>query len=202
MTRQLFIVRHGNTFDPGDTVTRVGARTDLPLSSSGRAQADALAWHFAGMSFARALTSPLTRTRQTAEIILAAQVTPPALTEADFLREIDYGPDENQPDSAVLARIGEAAIRAWDEDGVAPPGWAVDPPALVAAWRALFNSLAEHPHAGPVLAVTSNGVARFALRAADSVPPGAALKLKTGAHGVITVTGDGHAKVEAWNLRP
>jgi len=53
MTRQLFIVRHGNTFDPGDTVTRVGARTDLPLSSSGRAQADALARHFAGMSFAQ-----------------------------------------------------------------------------------------------------------------------------------------------------
>ncbi|HAY06935.1 MAG TPA: histidine phosphatase family protein, partial [Hyphomonas sp.] len=25
---RLFVVRHGNTFDKGDTVTRVGGRTD------------------------------------------------------------------------------------------------------------------------------------------------------------------------------
>ncbi|HAO37083.1 MAG TPA: histidine phosphatase family protein, partial [Hyphomonas sp.] len=36
---RLIIVRHGNTFDKGDTVTRVGGRTDLPLSASGLAQA-------------------------------------------------------------------------------------------------------------------------------------------------------------------
>ncbi|MBR9836035.1 MAG: histidine phosphatase family protein, partial [Alphaproteobacteria bacterium] len=30
MARPVYIVRHGNTFDKGDTVTRVGARTDLP----------------------------------------------------------------------------------------------------------------------------------------------------------------------------
>lgn len=202
MILRLFIVRHGNTFDPGDTVKRVGARTDLPLSSSGQAQAQALARHFAGMSFARALTSPLTRTRQTAETILAAQVAPPALTEADFLREIDYGPDENQPESAVLARIGEAAIRAWDERAEPPPDWQVDPDTLTASWRELFNALARNPDAGPVLVVTSNGIARFALRAAASLPPGLALKLKTGAYGVIAITRDGHASVEDWNIRP
>ena len=38
----IYIVRHGNTFDKGDVVTRVGARTDLPLSRSGFAQAEAL----------------------------------------------------------------------------------------------------------------------------------------------------------------
>ncbi|MFZ4686424.1 MAG: histidine phosphatase family protein [Hyphomonadaceae bacterium] len=39
MQTRIFIVRHGNTFDKGDVVTRVGGRTDLPLSTSGSAQA-------------------------------------------------------------------------------------------------------------------------------------------------------------------
>ena len=46
MVRKVYIVRHGNTFDKGDVVTRVGARTDLPLSSSGQTQAEQLAAYF------------------------------------------------------------------------------------------------------------------------------------------------------------
>ena len=44
--KTLIIARHGNTFGPGDTPTRVGARTDLPLVESGKAQAKALGLHF------------------------------------------------------------------------------------------------------------------------------------------------------------
>ena len=32
---RVIICRHGNTFDKGDLVRRVGARTDLALSKSG-----------------------------------------------------------------------------------------------------------------------------------------------------------------------
>lgn len=35
---RIIIFRHGNTFDVGDTVLRVGRRTDIPLSGSGRKQ--------------------------------------------------------------------------------------------------------------------------------------------------------------------
>ena len=94
MARTLYIVRHGNTFNKGDTVTRVGARTDLPLSSSGQAQAEALADHFRPIAFAQAIAGPLKRTRQTAEAILAEQAAPPELEIGNFLREIDYGPAE------------------------------------------------------------------------------------------------------------
>ncbi|HVY53670.1 MAG TPA: histidine phosphatase family protein, partial [Gammaproteobacteria bacterium] len=37
MTIKLLIARHGNTFSPGDVVTRVGT-TDLPLVASGLEQ--------------------------------------------------------------------------------------------------------------------------------------------------------------------
>ena len=36
--RKLVIVRHGNTFRAGETPTRVGARTDLPLVEEERAR--------------------------------------------------------------------------------------------------------------------------------------------------------------------
>ena len=204
MVRHLYIVRHGNTFDPGDTPTRVGARTDLALSKSGHVQAEALARHFAGIALAGAMAGPLARTRQTAETILAAQEQPgpPRLEIAEFLREIDYGPDENRPESEVIARIGETALREWDEAAIPPPGWQVDPLALITAWHELFRALAGLPHAGPALAVTSNGIARFALSAADEVASGTALKLKTGAYGRVAILPDGRARMEDWNLRP
>ncbi|MEZ5937942.1 MAG: phosphoglycerate mutase family protein [Hyphomonadaceae bacterium] len=205
MSSRLFIVRHGNTFDKGDVVTRVGGRTDLPLSSSGRAQADALARHFAGdgIAFTSARTSPLSRTRATAEAILAAQAAPPELETALFLREIDYGPDENRPEPEVIARIGEDALRAWEEAGAPPPGWRVDPEAIVGNWRTLMVKLATQP--GDHLVVTSNGVARFALWCVERGRAGA--KLSTGGYGVIRLAArpdsdPDEATIETWNIRP
>lgn len=215
MTATLYIVRHGNTFDKGDVVTRVGGRTDLPLSVSGLAQAAALARHFEGLgtTFATASTSPLKRTRVTAETILAAQTAPPELNVRVFLREIDYGPDENQPEPDVVARIGEAALQAWETQGTPPPGWRVDPHALIGNWQETFRQLGAIP--GNHLIVTSNGIARFALKAAGA-DQSHTLKLATGAYGVLDLKGEvkqGHASaslvmaneaitVRAWNVRP
>jgi len=196
MTVRLFILRHGNTFDRGDVVTRVGGRTDLPLSVSGRAQAEALARHFAATPFASARSGPLKRTRETAGAILAAQASQPELTTDLFLREIDYGPDENRPEEEVVARIGKAALEAWEQDSLVPPGWRVDPDALIGNWQETFHELREQP--GNHLIVTSNGIARFALHAAGSHR--ADMKLSTAAWGVFVLEGD-TARVESWNNR-
>jgi len=200
VTSRLVIVRHGNTFDAGDVVTRVGGRTDLPLSASGRQQAEALARHFAaaGTSFATARTGPLKRTRQTAEAILAAQPAAPDLTTDLFLREIDYGPDENRPEEDVIARIGKPALEAWERDNIPPPGWRVDVEALIGNWQERIAKLAAQP--GDHLIVTSNGIARFALAAIRAT--GFDGKLKTGAWGVIEIAPGAAPAVTAWNLRP
>lgn len=200
MTR-LFVVRHGNTFDPGDVVTRVGGRTDLPLSTSGKAQAEKLAEHFAETPFAAALASPLERTRATARAILGTRTDAPALLIRSFLREIDYGPDENQPEEAVIARLGEAALNAWDADGTPPQGWIVDPAAIRAGWSDLLKDVCALPADANVLVVTSNGTARFLPDVVDGVPEGLDRKLKTGAWGEIAVTLQG-TRILAWNLRP
>jgi broad specificity phosphatase PhoE len=197
MTTRVFIVRHGNTFDTGDIVTRVGGRTDLPLSVSGRAQAQALGKHFATTTFASARSGPLKRTRETATAILATQASPPELLTDLFLREIDYGPDENRPEDNVIARIGLAALDAWERDSIVPPGWRVDPDALIGNWQELFRKLRDQP--GDHLVVTSNGIARFALAAAGVKQHDA--KLKTGAWGVFVLEGES-VSLAAWNVRP
>jgi broad specificity phosphatase PhoE len=196
METRLFVVRHGNTFDKGDIVTRVGGRTDLALSTSGKAQAEALAKHFAGTPFATARSGPLKRTRDTANAILAAQPSPPELLTDLFLREIDYGPDENRPEDEVVARIGKPALEAWERDSIVPLGWRADTAAIIGNWQELFHELRDKP--GNHLVVTSNGIARFALHAANAHRSD--MKLATAGWGVIVLEGE-EARVEAWNLR-
>lgn len=198
---RLFVVRHGNTFDAGDVVTRVGGRTDLPLSTSGKAQAAKLAAHFAETPFTAALASPLERTRATARAILSERTDAPALLIRSFLREIDYGPDENQPEEAVAARVGTAALAAWDKDGTPPPDWIVDPAAIRAGWAALLKDAVALPAAANVLVVTSNGTARFLPDVTDETPENLDRKLKTGAWGEVLVSHK-YAVIRSWNLRP
>ncbi|MFN7055567.1 histidine phosphatase family protein [Hyphomonas sp.] len=197
---RLFIVRHGNTFDEGQTVTRVGARTDLPLSNSGRIQAIGLAAYFREMRFAAALASPLIRTRETARTILSWRTDSPALLIAPFLTEIDYGPDENEPEWKVAARLGPA-LEAWDRDAAVPPGWIVDVEAIRAGWRGLITRAADLPEDAAALVVTSNGIARFLPDVADAAPDGIDRKLKTGAFGELAVSA-GRAEILRWNVRP
>lgn len=203
MSRAVYIVRHGNTFDRGDTVTRVGARTDLALSVSGREQAARLADHFSaeGIEFSHAVAGPLRRTVETAQAILAQQASPAPLQIEPFLREIDYGPDENRPEADVIGRLGADAMERWETEAIVPPGWLVDPAALIESWRGWFASLG--PDGGPVLCVTSNGIARFArLAVAASAPAGGGLKLKTGAWARFDLQDDGTALIAEWNVRP
>lgn len=200
MTARIWIVRHGNTFDKGETVTRVGGRTDLDLSASGRAQAETLAQFFANRvpRFGSAITSPLMRTTQTAKIILAGQVEAPALQGAEFLREIDYGPDENRPEAEVIARVGGAALEAWESNAKPPEGWQVDPQRLKQSWHTFFDFVRDTP--GDHLVVTSNGIARFALYAIGAEGE-AGLKLPTGGFGLIELDGP-DARLGRWGDRP
>ena len=178
------ILRHGDTFTPGEPLRRIGARTNLPLVASGHEQARALEEHFTATCFDRCLVSPLTRTRETAAIVAPYVVAEPT----EWLREIDPGPDEGRFETEVTARIGADALTAWERDAVQPPGWIVDAPTRIAAWRAFFAETE-----GTVLIVTSNGAARFALLALG-LPPA---KLRTGAYGEIA-----DAQVMAWDVRP
>ncbi|MET3824340.1 putative phosphoglycerate mutase [Sphingomonas sp. PvP055] len=202
MGLSVFIVRHGNTFAAGEPARRIGAATDLALVESGVAQAEALGLAFArgGIGFDRALAAPLLRTRSTIGGILAQQPAALLVEPADWLIEIDHGPDEARLESEVIDRIGEPALARWDHAAEAPDGWIVDAERRIAGWRDLFATAEGH-----VLIVTSNGAARFALLADPALQHQAAslpsLKLRTGAYGVIERDTDG-LRLAAWDVRP
>lgn len=205
MTR-LYIVRHGNTFEAGETPRRIGSRTDLPLTAAGLAQTEALGVHFArlGVKFSRALSSGLRRTQATAEAILSRQPHPLVLETADFLAEVDHGPDENQDEDAVLARIGRAALELWDAAAVPPPGWNVRPDWRRAQWLAFADEAAAAHRDDAILLVTSNGAGRFALSAFGLNPGGKAqgVKFRTGSYGLVEAGGGGKFRLLEWDKRP
>jgi 2,3-bisphosphoglycerate-dependent phosphoglycerate mutase len=199
MTR-LFIIRHGNTFAPGSPLLRIGSGTDLALVKSGIHQANALANHFAGagIGFAAVFSGPLNRATQTARAL--ADGTP--VRPLELLNEIDHGPDEGRPENEVLARLGQAALKNWDERAEPPKGWIVNANQRVAGWRGFFARAANDWPGKNVALVTSNGAARFALLALDPRPVLPGLKLATGAYGIIEVEPGGAVRLIKWGVRP
>lgn len=205
MATRLIIARHGNTFDPGDVIRRVGARTDLPLSSSGQAQAAKLGAHLRSAQLLpdTLYVSTLKRTQQTAKLAMQAanHVLMPEISER--FDEIDYGPDEGQPEDAVIARLGKQALQSWDGDGVVPDGWQVDPAALGRMWHDFAASLLRDQAGITTMVVTSNGIARFAPLIAGPMTEFKARyvpKLGTAAYGVLNHDGSAW-RIENWNIK-
>lgn len=198
----LLIARHGNTFDKGDEIRRVGKRTDLPLSSSGQIQAHHLGQyltkHYPQLN--RVFCSSLQRTQQTAQAVLAAyQPQSLALEVRPSWDEIDYGPDENQPETAVLARLGADVLTAWDEQQLIPEGWRVDINALHNSWQQFSAELTSHTSAQTWLVITSQGIARFAETLLPLPLP--TRKLATTAVSHFSYQ-QGQWQLEYWNRKP
>jgi broad specificity phosphatase PhoE len=159
---KLIIIRHGNTFDKGDIILRVGCRTNLPLSTSGQTQAQKLGLYLKEVHLLpdTVITAPLLRSQQTATLALtAASYTCPTQIR-DELSEIDHGPDEGKPEVDVVARLGTETLAAWDEQSLMPNDWSPRPEQITQNWQKLLNDLRDDQ--GQILwLVTSNGTARF-----------------------------------------
>lgn len=229
---RLVVMRHGNTFERGETPTRVGARTDLPLTAEGRAQARRAADYMAAQGWTPVCirSAPLARTRESAEIVLNTLMGVGAgfIEWDDRLTEIDYGPDENRPEAEVEERLGRlrlgadgavatveaareagrAVLEAWNRDAIPPPGWLVDPAALARRWQEVASSWRAEASGGTLLVVTSNGVARFAatlLSGEEAAHPAGAAHLKIAPGALCALEWDAGASgwhCPVWNARP
>lgn len=202
----LIIARHGNTFGPEDTPTRVGGKTDLPLVESGIAQAKAIGKYLKDNRLIpdAVYSSHLQRTLDTARIAIKESGVSNPIYQLDMFNEIDYGPDENKPEADVIARIGAEAIAAWDKDAVVPDGWKADPAAIIKNWIDFACQIAAHDDNETALVVTSNGIARFAPHITGDFEGFAArysIKVSTGALCILKNKG-GAWRIEEWNLKP
>ena len=224
---KLVVVRHGNTFNSGDVILRVGSATDIPLTETGMRQGEAVGRELKrrALNVDRIFYAPLLRTRQSTEGIAASFPQVPS-EAADFLTELDYGADDGRPENEVVLRLGaialrrqlspvttiddlqaagKAALKKWDAEAVLPEGWEFlsDRVAKLSYDWCRFAAMVASDCAGQcVVAVTSNGIARFSKAL---LPEGAtlsgSLKLATGAFGVYEYDG-GVWRCADWNVRP
>jgi len=90
---KIYLVRHGET--DWNKKLRIQGQADIPLNRTGRMQAEVAATYLSSIQFDAVFSSPLSRARETAEIIIKDEKIPIYIDER--LKEISYGICEGLP---------------------------------------------------------------------------------------------------------
>jgi len=190
---RLLLVRHGNTFEEGQTPIQIGALTDLPLTSFGKLQAEQMAQYLiAEKIHPKAIFAGHLKRQIESARLMARPFHMPILNEP-ALTEIDYGDWEGLTSEEIAERWPKE-YAAWTKEGK----WAE---------RIFRSTAAQHKSAidqwleklkktyavgDTIVAVSSNGLLRFFQNGE---------KVKTGHFCDITILPNG-LKVNGWNLNP
>jgi broad specificity phosphatase PhoE/ribonuclease HI len=118
VTTVTHLLRHGQTEHTPER--RFSGRNELPLSLTGRVEAEAAAVRAAGLGVEVVIASPLRRTRETAEIVAAALGLP--VTFDPDLVELDFGDVEGLTFDEARAKHPLATRRFMTDISVAAPG--------------------------------------------------------------------------------
>ena len=148
-----YFVRHGES--EGNAARVFTGQTDSPLTERGRQQAEAVADELASVKFDRIVSSDLSRTRDTADVIakrhgMRVEVVPE-------LREIDVG------DQTGKTFDETRGLPNWNDDGfvVWPGGETLDQ--VVARTLAAIERLTRENPGKTILVVGHGGVNRILL---------------------------------------
>ncbi|RBY95481.1 bifunctional RNase H/acid phosphatase [Blastococcus sp. TF02-8] len=118
VTTVTHLLRHGQTEHTPER--RFSGRNDLPLSRTGRAEAEAAAHRMAGLGIDVVVASPLRRTRETAETVAAVLGLPVEFDED--LVELDFGDLEGLSADEARKEHPLAVRRFMTDVRVAAPG--------------------------------------------------------------------------------
>lgn len=159
MTTRILLVRHGATLLTAED--RFSGADGVDLSDEGRAQARALAARLAREPIDVVYASPLSRTRETAEILVTNRSLPIAFREE--LREISHGHWEGMARSDVASRFSEE-YTAWEADPLtfAPEG-GESGIAVLARALPVLREIVERCPSGTVLVVSHKATLRLLL---------------------------------------
>lgn len=159
------ILRHGET--PLSIDKRFSGRGDAELTDRGLAQAEAAGARLIGLGLDLIVSSPLRRTRQTAEVV-AAKIGAEVAIEDGFA-ETDFGEWEGATFGEISKRYPEQ-LRAWlDDPNLAPPGGESMATTAQRVRAARERTIASHPGA-KVLVVTHVTPIKLLLRDALEAP--------------------------------
>ena len=182
------VVRHGET--DWNTAGVLQGWLDVPINERGRMQARELAQAFADSDFACVCSSPLSRARETAEIIAALLQLPPPVCH-DGLKERNFGVIQGIP-KGELAELNPALLEhivKRNPDTRFEQGESMDE----CATRVLdgVRDIARRRPGERVLAVTHGWVMDVITREVHGLPCHAILNLKRKNGESIWLTSDG-----------
>lgn len=158
---RILLARHGET--PWNAEGRYQGQIDIPLSPVGEAQAQALGERLRGVEIARAVASPLSRARRTAELALGQARAQMLQLDAD-VQEIAHGEWEGLLASEIDSK-DPARLRAWREepDTVLMPGGESLRQVLDRSWRGLARATEGLGEDDTLLLVAHDAVNRVLL---------------------------------------
>ena len=158
---RILLARHGET--PWNAEGRYQGQIDIPLSPTGEHQASALGKRLAHIDMTRAVASPLSRARRTAELALGDARAPMLTLDAD-LQEIAHGEWEGLLASEINDK-DPALLRAWREapETVLMPGGESLGQVLDRSWQGLTRAAAGLGDDDTLLVVAHDAVNRVLL---------------------------------------
>ncbi|TMF66840.1 MAG: histidine phosphatase family protein [Chloroflexi bacterium] len=141
-----YFVRHGES--EANAARRFAGQTDSPLTEKGRKQAEAVADELAKVRFDKVVSSDLSRTRDTADVIASRQAVPVEVVRD--LREIDVG------ERTGTAFDDARGLPNWRDDGfVAWPGGETLEQVVARSLGAIDRLARENP--GKTICVVGHG---------------------------------------------
>ena len=166
---KILLARHGET--AWNAEGRYQGQSDIPLSPVGEAQARALGGRLRDVAIARAVASPLTRARRTAELALGERAG--LLSTDPGLLEIAHGSWEGLLASEIGARDPDR-LRAWRETPheVLMPGGESLQQVFDRAWAALLRAADGLDADATLLLVAHDAVNRVLLCHVLGIPFG------------------------------
>jgi probable phosphoglycerate mutase len=183
---KLLFVRHGET--DWNRAGRMQGQLDIPLNDRGRLQAArngrVLARLAEGGDWAAAV-SPLSRARETFEIMRETGVTASGPNAEDSLKEIAFGAFEGLTPRQIREQHAELMpARKADTWNFAPPGGEsyADLSARVWTWLETLNA--------PTVVVAHGGVMRVILRRLAGIPESRGTRIFTPQHRVLAINGE------------
>lgn len=159
MGPRILLVRHGET--EWNRQTRFQGQIDVPLNDTGRSQAQKAAEFLNSVSLDLAVSSPMLRPRETAEIILKPHPTV-QLTFDDNLREISHGLWEGKLEAEIEQEF-PGLLQRWQQSPETvqmPEGENLQQvwQRAIAAWDAIVQSAMSHPQPSTTLVVAHDAI--------------------------------------------
>ncbi len=205
---QLMLVRHGNTFNPGEEPVRAGSRNDLPLVERGKEQAKEVAAFLKKNDLIpdAIFCSPLQRTRVFAEIIQQKLgLTTLTVQEEERLNELDYGEWTGLTNKEIEKRFGRESFEAWEEHSRWPEqgNWDSSEEEIIQEVKSLVQEFKKQYSQEKILLVSSNGRLRYFLSLIEDElekrRQSQMLKMRTGHISYLNLE---TSKLEFWNANP